>query len=179
MKYYLLLIAVFFFNSAKSQSNVGIDSFALQNKYHGAKVPDMTFIDTLGNKVRLSSFRGKIIYLDFWSTTCAPCIKLFPVEERLHSKIRSMGIDTSIVFIKICDDCPENQWKKIIQENQSSAVNLKTAGKGYKFRRKFRVTAYPVYQLISRKFTYITERAIKPDNPTIEDLLLQATNEHK
>jgi peroxiredoxin len=40
--------------------------------------PDFTLPDTDGNQVRLSQFRGKTIVLNFWTTTCQPCLEEMP-----------------------------------------------------------------------------------------------------
>lgn len=40
--------------------------------------PDFTLPDTDGNQVRLSQFRGKTVVLNFWTTTCQPCLEEMP-----------------------------------------------------------------------------------------------------
>ena len=40
--------------------------------------PDFELLDLEGRKVRLSSFRGKTVYLNFWTKTCPPCLEEMP-----------------------------------------------------------------------------------------------------
>lgn len=40
--------------------------------------PDFELPDMNGNKVRLSSYRGKTVILNFWTKTCQPCLQEMP-----------------------------------------------------------------------------------------------------
>jgi peroxiredoxin len=40
--------------------------------------PDFELPDLDGNLVSLSDYRGKILFLNFWQTTCPPCIREMP-----------------------------------------------------------------------------------------------------
>ncbi|GEP97604.1 hypothetical protein CCY01nite_38640 [Chitinophaga cymbidii] len=57
----------------------------------GDQVPDLE-LGHLANyphdNVRISSFRGKIILLDFWSTGCTGCMAAFPKMEALQHQFR-------------------------------------------------------------------------------------------
>jgi len=49
-------------------------------------IEDFEFLDYSGNSHRLSDYRGKVVVLDFWYATCAPCIKASKyVEEMIHT----------------------------------------------------------------------------------------------
>lgn len=52
----------------------------LQPAYAGSDrtAPDFELPDMDGHPVRLSSFRGKTVFLNFWTKTCAPCIEEMP-----------------------------------------------------------------------------------------------------
>lgn len=55
----------------------------------GDKVPDLFFSNVLQyklQKAKLSDFKGKLVILDFWSTTCSGCIEGFPKAEALQRK---------------------------------------------------------------------------------------------
>jgi len=42
--------------------------------------------------VKLSDFRGKVVFLNFWATWCPPCKEEMPAMERLYRKYRAKGL---------------------------------------------------------------------------------------
>lgn len=45
----------------------------------------------VGAPVKLSSFQGKLVYLDFWASWCAPCRQSFPWMNELQAKYGAQG----------------------------------------------------------------------------------------
>lgn len=39
----------------------------------------------------LSQYRGKVVYLDFWASWCAPCRTSFPLLEKLYQSHKDQG----------------------------------------------------------------------------------------
>ena len=55
--------------------------------------------DINGNHVSLSDFRGRIVFLNFWTTWCPTCLIEMPSMEKLHQKFK--GKDFAMVTVNI------------------------------------------------------------------------------
>jgi thiol-disulfide isomerase/thioredoxin len=53
--------------------------------------PDVTFKDLNGNKVTLESLKGKVVFVDFWQTSCEPCRVEIPWLIEFQQKYASKG----------------------------------------------------------------------------------------
>src|SRR5262245_47941754 len=49
----------------------------------GATAPDFVLKDQGGREVRLHDFHGSLVFLNFWATNCAPCVREMPDMEIL------------------------------------------------------------------------------------------------
>jgi thiol-disulfide isomerase/thioredoxin len=53
--------------------------------------PDFNLLDTNGNPVGLTAYRGKLVLLNFWATWCGPCKEEMPSMERLSLNFGGHG----------------------------------------------------------------------------------------
>ena len=58
----------------------------------GTPAPDFSLANLQGGKTGLKAFHGKVVVLNFWSTTCAPCIKEVPSLNRLYNEMKDDGL---------------------------------------------------------------------------------------
>jgi cytochrome c biogenesis protein CcmG/thiol:disulfide interchange protein DsbE len=72
----------------------------------GAKPANLNFTvkDVDGKSVSLSSFKGKVVLLDFWATWCAPCQVEIPWFVEFQNKYKDRGF--AVVGISV-DDTPD------------------------------------------------------------------------
>lgn len=45
-----------------------------------------------GSQVDLAAHRGRVVYVDFWASWCAPCTKAFPFLNRLDAELGPRGL---------------------------------------------------------------------------------------
>jgi peroxiredoxin len=55
---------------------------------HFTEPADIRLKDIEGRQVNLSDFRGKIVFLNFWTTWCPACRIEMPSMEKLHQKFK-------------------------------------------------------------------------------------------
>jgi len=89
----------------------------------GVQASNFALTDTTGNMVKLEDFRDKLIIIDFWFTSCAPCINEIPYFKKVKALYKD---STNVVFINICIDNIERkpQWKSLINKHKIGGVNL-------------------------------------------------------
>jgi peroxiredoxin len=73
----------------------------------GEPAPDFAFETIAGEKHRLSDFRGKLVFLDFWGSWCGPCVAEIPSVRAAYDRFGPQGV----VFISISNDAAVTKWK--------------------------------------------------------------------
>lgn len=64
---------------------------------HETKPVEINLKDMNGNLVSISGFRGKIVFVNFWTTWCPPCRLEMPSMEKLHKRLK----DKDFVMVAI------------------------------------------------------------------------------
>lgn len=60
---------------------------------HRPLVPDFTATSLTGTPIKLSSYLGKILVLNFWGSWCAPCVAEAPTLEAAYEQYHPQGVD--------------------------------------------------------------------------------------
>ena len=79
--------------------------------------PDFSLPDLGGKEISLSSLKGKVVLLSFWSIYCQPCRQEMPMMDSLYQKYRSEGLD--VVGVNIDRD-PLVSIQNFVKENRLS-----------------------------------------------------------
>jgi peroxiredoxin len=88
-------------------SKIGIQS--IKNK----KAPNFYLKGLDGKKVELKSFKGKVVFLNFWATWCGPCREEMPSMDALYQQFK----EKDFVFLTISVDYEgEKAVKKFIEK---------------------------------------------------------------
>ena len=81
-----------------------------------AKFTDFNFFDIDNNEVKLSSFSGKAIVLNFWATWCPPCAGELPEFQSAYNDYKD---DVQFIMLNLTDGEKETEEsvKDFIAEN--------------------------------------------------------------
>ena len=69
--------------------------------------PDFALKDADGKTVHLSDYKGKVVLLDFWATSCGPCRAEIPWFTDLERQRKSQGFEVLGVSLD------ENGWEDV------------------------------------------------------------------
>ena len=120
----LLALSPFFCFSQSDLAKEDADEYMAQLMIlQGIQAPNFAILDTSGKTVRLQEFKNKLVILDFWFTSCAPCINEIPAFKNLQSVYKNSN---NVVFISICMDNIEKKshWKSLITKHKIPGIHL-------------------------------------------------------
>ncbi len=91
----------------------------------GSKAPSFDLPGTV-KPVRFADFKGRVIYVDFWASWCAPCKQSFPWMNEMQAKYGSRGF--SVVGVNV-DQKREDADKFLVSTPANFLVAFDTTGK--------------------------------------------------
>lgn len=107
-------------------------------KFTPIPAPDFDVTDIKGNRYKLSDLANKTVVLNFWFTSCAPCIAEMPVLNELVKE------NKEVVFIALAKDTRE-RIDKFLTKRQFD-YNIVADAKAQV--EKYNVTGFPMHFII-------------------------------
>lgn len=114
----------------------------------GQPVTDFTLNDPHGNPVSLSSFRGKILLIDFWASWCGPCRRENPNVVKLYNDFNDKGFE--ILGVSFDEDF--NRWVGAIEDDQLTWPHVSDLqGWGSAAGKIYGINSIPATVLVDRE----------------------------
>jgi peroxiredoxin len=132
----------------------------------GDKAPNFALVDSNDSLVTLVQFKGQVVYISFWFTTCGACKKEMPYENKLVEQFKGKPVK----IISICTGTPGaadeqqvSKWKAASSRFGLQTIDL-FANRSWKqtLSETYSVSAYPHYVLIGPDGTIIENFADRP-----------------
>ena len=148
----------------------------LKEKYNlnFARNDELILQDMYGNQTTLKKVldqhRGKIVYVDFWASWCAPCKHSMPFAKKLRESYKGKDI----IFLYIGYNDAEATWKKeIVNQGIDDLaenyliLNHKTAS----YIIDHEINSIPRYMIYGRNGELINQNAPRPESHDIKEVL--------
>ncbi|MDY8138217.1 TlpA disulfide reductase family protein [Aquimarina sp. 2201CG5-10] len=109
-------------------------------------LPSVGFIDVNNQKVKLNQFEGKVLYVSFWATWCAPCLREKPVLDQMKTKFSNKE---NIVFIDVSINRNRQKWLHYLDKNNVKGIQLHTNGNEVQVMQVFNFSGLPYHIIIT------------------------------
>lgn len=109
----------------------------------GQAAPQFMLPDISGREVTLNQYKGKIVILDFWQTTCGPCRYTMPMLDKIQDEYSGK---LSVLAINL-QEPKELVRNYILEQNLHSRVLLDSE---YSVGDRYGIFAVPMQFLIDQ-----------------------------
>jgi cytochrome c biogenesis protein CcmG/thiol:disulfide interchange protein DsbE len=140
----LALLALLAYGIAQNQTGQSIDSQLAAGKRPPAPKVSLPRLDG-GGDVSLSSYRGKVVVLNFWASWCPPCKNEAPVLSRWQKTLSRAG--GTIVGVDVLD--VSSDAEHFIADHKLDFPHLRDQD-GSRLK-SFEVVGYPETVVLDRK----------------------------
>ena len=126
------------------------------NKAESNKTPaiDFELKDQYGKTHKLSDYKGKVVFLNFWATWCPPCKMEMPDIQKIYEKYEKQGEKSEVVVLSVVapntqDERDVEGIKAFLEENGYTYPVLMDDG-GYTFGA-YRISSLPTTFMIDKE----------------------------
>lgn len=138
-------------NNKAETKNEGSSSNANNDK---TPAIDFELKDQYGKTHKLSDYKGKVVFLNFWATWCPPCKMEMPDIQKLYEKYEKQGEKSEVVVLSVAapntqDEKNIDGIKAFLEENGYTYPVLMDDG-GYTFGA-YRISSLPTTFMIDKE----------------------------
>lgn len=121
-------------------------------------------------------YKGKYVFLDFWSTSCGPCRASIERSEKMRNECRNMS-DVVFVYITNENESPEKAYNSYVAKHLANDHTYRVSNAEYKkYMELFKFLGIPHYEALDKKGNLI--RGLEaPDETESFKKLIERLNE--
>lgn len=136
----------------------------------GRPAIDFAVVDMNGKEGKLSDYKGKVLFVDFWATWCMPCLGEMPFFNELSKKY------PNVQFVGVSLDDNTEVWLNKLKGDSDHGKVLELFSKDPLVRTGWDITGIPRFLLIDKDFTIIAASAPRPSQKDVITPLLEKYN---
>jgi len=124
--------------------------------YEVGKPLDIKFTALDGREVDLAKLKDRVVLVEFWSTSCGPCVAEMPKVKAAYNKFHDRGFEV----VGICLDDKETVLRRFIKEKDLTWPQY-FDGKGWenKFALRYGIFSIPTMWLVNKPGNLISTDA--------------------
>jgi peroxiredoxin len=88
----------------------------------GKEAPDFSMPDVNGKEVKLSSFRGKYVLVDFWASWCGPCRSENPNLVNAYNQFKNKNF--TVLGVSLDKPGQKDKWLQAIEDDKLAWTNI-------------------------------------------------------
>ncbi len=120
-----------------------------------AEAPDFEVLMDNGRKVKLSDYKGRVVYISFWASWCKPCLQGFRKSQDIRKQLEQNGV----VLLNVSIDDTQDKWRNSMAKENILGTNC-LATNIDDMKRLYDIGSIPAYYIVNKKgkFSYLSEK---------------------
>lgn len=133
----------------------------------GEIAPEISLKNAKDSLISLSSFRGKVVLVDFWASWCGPCRAANPSVVKLYNKYRLKGFEVFGVSI----DNKRKAWLTAVKQDKIKYTQVNdSAGWNSKVGERYGINEIPASFLLDKTGKIV---AVDLDGTELENKVIE------
>ena len=108
--------------------------------------PDFQYSDVDGFTSMFSEREGEVVYMSFWASWCAPCLRNFKKYEAIRSQLQDEGV----ILLNVNIDKTQDLWLNSLAKQDINGINVRASDING-LHQLYELSSIPLYEIVNRK----------------------------